>query len=151
MALWGGIQGLVAPEPVELHYNWAVVQSEDMNGNIMGSARLFVTDREAECIHIKNGATKTLAIHFLHSCRHTLQPASSTTKRFFKCHFSLSGPESAKRQIHIKPKERCYYLNTANNQVIASTVSKRKALISRKKRLVILGWRQSFLTPPYHL
>lgn len=128
------VQVLVAAESIWLHFNWALVQFEDMNGNIMGSAKLFVTDREAECIHIENGAVTTQAIHFLDSCRRTLQPASfATTKACRKRHFSPSTLASANRQINVEPKERCYYLNTANNHVIASTISKRKALISRKK------------------
>lgn len=82
MARRDDVEALVAAESIRLHFNRALVQIEDMNGNIMGSARLFVTDREAEYIHIEYGAMTTLAIHFLHSCRHTLQPAS-WQKRFW--------------------------------------------------------------------
>lgn len=115
-----------AESTARLHSNWALEQFEDMNGNIMGAARLFVTVREAEYIHTGSGAMTTLANHVLYSCTHTLQPASfSTTKALnggvLKWHFSLSRPPSANRQINVKPKERCY-LNTANNQVIASTI-----------------------------
>lgn len=115
-----------AESTARLHSNWALEQFEDTNGNIMGSARLFVTVREAEYIHTESAAMTTLANHVLYSCTHTLQPASfSTTKALnggvLKWHFSLSRPASANRQINVKPKERCYF-NTANNQVIASTI-----------------------------
>lgn len=137
------VQVLVAAESIRLHFNRAPAQFEDMNGNIVGWAGLFVVGREAECVHIENGAMTTLAIHFGDSCRLTLQPeSSSATKAFLKWHFSLSGPASANRQINVKPKERCDYLNTANNQVIASTISKRKALISRKKKACYSGMSQ---------
>lgn len=109
-----------------LHSNCALEQFEDISGNILGSARLFDTDSEAEYIHTESGAMTTLAHHVLYSCPHTLQPASfSTTKALngavLKWHFSLSRPESANRQINVKPKEGCY-LNTANNQIIPATI-----------------------------
>lgn len=107
-----------------LHSNWALQQFEDMNGNIRGSARLFVTAREAEYIHTESGAMTTLVNHVLYSRMHTLQPASFSMTKALNgnvLYWHLSRPESANRQINVKPKERCY-LNTANNQVIASTI-----------------------------
>lgn len=109
IARWDDVLAPVATESIRLHFNWALVQFEDMNSNIMGSASLFVTDSEAEYIHIEYGVMTTLTLHFLYSCRRILQQALfSTTEAFLKWHFSLSRTKSAHRQINVKPKVRCY-------------------------------------------
>lgn len=109
IARWDDDVALVVTESIRLHFNWALVQFEDMNGSIMGSASLFVTDSQAEYIHINYGVMTTLTLHFLYSCRRTLQQALfSTKKAFLKWHFSLSRTKSAHRQINVKPKEMCY-------------------------------------------